>query len=46
MCRVLRSQGCSRVTLEVATENQHALGLYLTAGFAPEAGEDYWAVGL
>lgn len=46
MCRVLRSQGCSRVTLEVATENEHALGLYLSAGFAAEAGEDYWAVGL
>ncbi len=46
MCRVLRSQGCSRVTLEVATENAHALGLYLSVGFASEAGEDYWAVGL
>ena len=43
-CRLLRAQGCSRVTLEVATENDSALGLYLSTGFVQEAGEEYWAV--
>lgn len=43
-CRLLRGQGCSRVTLEVATENEGALGLYLSTGFAQEAGEEYWAI--
>ena len=43
-CRLLRAQGCDRVTLEVETANDTALGLYLSAGFVKEAGEDYWAL--
>lgn len=45
-CRLLRRRGCERVTLEVATHNAGALGLYLSTGFVPEAGEDYWALPL
>ncbi|MDP9183805.1 MAG: GNAT family N-acetyltransferase, partial [Actinomycetota bacterium] len=45
-CRDLRADGGERVTLEVETENAHALGLYTALGFVPEAGEDYWALGL
>jgi ribosomal protein S18 acetylase RimI-like enzyme len=45
-CRALRAQGVDRITLEVETENAHALGLYTSLGFVPEAGEDYWALGL
>lgn len=46
VCRQLREQGCSRVTLEVETQNAGALGLYTSTGFEREAGEDYWAVEL
>lgn len=46
VCRQLRDQGCSRVTLEVETQNASALGLYTSTGFVREAGEDYWAVEL
>ena len=46
VCRHLRDQGCSRVTLEVETQNASALGLYTSVGFVREAGEDYWAVEL
>jgi ribosomal protein S18 acetylase RimI-like enzyme len=46
VCRLLREQGCSRVTLEVETQNANALRLYTSTGFVPEAGEDYWAVEL
>jgi ribosomal protein S18 acetylase RimI-like enzyme len=45
-CRALRDEGVSRVTLEVETENENALRLYTSTGFAREAGEDYWAVPL
>ena len=45
-CRTLREEGVERVTLEVETENAHALGLYTSLGFVPEAGEDYWALPL
>ncbi len=45
-CRLLRAQGCARVTLEVETQNEGALGLYTSVGFQREAGEDYWAVPL
>ena len=45
-CRMLRADGRSRVTLEVETENEHALGLYTSSGFVREAGEDYWRVEL
>ncbi len=43
-CRLLRAQGCDRVTLEVETANDTALRLYLSTGFVKEAGEDYWAL--
>ena len=45
-CRLLRSQGCDRVHLEVSVDNDRALGLYTSTGFAQEATEDYWAVSL
>lgn len=45
-CRLLRAQGCGRVTLEVETANDTALGLYLSTGFVQEAGEEYWAIDL
>lgn len=45
-CRSLRAEGVDRVTLEVETQNAHALGLYTSLGFVPEAGEDYWALPL
>lgn len=43
-CRLLGERGCTRITLEVETENEHALGLYTSTGFVAEAGEDYWAL--
>ncbi len=43
-CRLLREKECDRVTLEVETANDTALGLYLSTGFVKEAGEDYWAL--
>ena len=45
-CRLLRAQGCERVHLEVSVDNDRALGLYTSTGFAQEATEDYWAVSL
>ena len=45
-CRLLRAEGYARVTLEVATENDRALGLYTATGFVQETTEDYWAVTL
>lgn len=41
-CRELRAQGADRVTLEVAIDNDRALGLYLSVGFVGEATEDYF----
>jgi ribosomal protein S18 acetylase RimI-like enzyme len=43
-CRELRADGIGQVTLEVETENAHALGLYTSLGFRVEAGEDYWTL--
>jgi ribosomal protein S18 acetylase RimI-like enzyme len=43
-CRQLYESGCTRITLEVETENEQALGLYTSTGFVAEAGEDYWAL--
>lgn len=43
-CRLLREEGADRVTLEVAVENEHALGLYTNTGFVPVATEDYYAL--
>jgi ribosomal protein S18 acetylase RimI-like enzyme len=42
VCRQARRDGFVRVTLEVETENEHALRLYTSTGFVREAGEDYW----
>ena len=44
VCGQLASDGAARVALEVATDNEHALGLYTSLGFAPVATEDYYAV--
>jgi ribosomal protein S18 acetylase RimI-like enzyme len=44
VCRLLRADGRSRVTLEVETQNESALGLYTSSGFVREAGENYWRV--
>jgi ribosomal protein S18 acetylase RimI-like enzyme len=41
-CRQLRGQGAERVGLEVAVENEHALGLYTSLGFEPVVTEDYY----
>jgi ribosomal protein S18 acetylase RimI-like enzyme len=43
-CRLLREEGASRVGLEVAVENEHALGLYTDTGFVPVTTEDYYAL--
>jgi ribosomal protein S18 acetylase RimI-like enzyme len=46
VCRTLRDEGARRVTLEVASDNDRALDLYLSVGFSREATEDYFAVPL
>lgn len=43
-CRLLREQGMRRVALEVAVENERALGLYTSIGFRPVTTEDYYAL--
>jgi ribosomal protein S18 acetylase RimI-like enzyme len=43
-CRDLRARGASTVGLEVAVENERALGLYTSVGFRRVSTEDYWAV--
>lgn len=43
-CRMLRSEGAARVALEVAVENERALGLYTSVGFEPVTTEDYYAL--
>ena len=43
-CRLLREEGAVRVGLEVAVENEHALGLYTSTGFRPVTTEDYYAL--
>jgi ribosomal protein S18 acetylase RimI-like enzyme len=43
-CRLLRSEGAARVALEVAVENERALGLYTSVGFEPVTTEDYYAL--
>lgn len=42
VCTRERSAGAKRVTLEVATDNDRALGLYTAVGFVPLATEDYF----
>ena len=44
VCRQLRTEGVPRIGLEVAVDNERALGLYTSVGFARVATEDYWAV--
>jgi ribosomal protein S18 acetylase RimI-like enzyme len=43
-CRLLREEGMRRVGLEVAVENERALGLYTSIGFRPVTTEDYYAL--
>jgi len=44
VCHDLRTHGVDTVTLEVETDNDHALGLYTSLGFERRATEDYFAV--
>jgi ribosomal protein S18 acetylase RimI-like enzyme len=44
VCLQLRSEGAQRVGLEVATTNEHALGLYTSLGFELVTTEDYYAI--
>jgi ribosomal protein S18 acetylase RimI-like enzyme len=46
VCRRLRDEGVRRVGLEVAVENDHALGLYTSLGFIQVTTEDYYALSL
>jgi ribosomal protein S18 acetylase RimI-like enzyme len=43
-CRDLHGRGAARITLEVATDNDRALGLYESVGFERRATDDYFAV--
>lgn len=44
VCTQLRADGATRVGLEVAVQNEHALGLYTSIGFRPRTTEDYYAL--
>jgi len=44
VCHQLRDEGARRIGLEVAVDNEHALGLYTSLGFAPVTTEDYYAL--
>jgi ribosomal protein S18 acetylase RimI-like enzyme len=46
VCHELRAEGARRVRLEVAVDNDRALRLYTSVGFAPVATEDYYALPL
>jgi ribosomal protein S18 acetylase RimI-like enzyme len=46
VCRGLFDQGATTVGLEVAVDNDHALGLYLSLGFTPVSTEDYYELKL
>jgi len=46
VCHQLRQEGATRVCLEVAVENERALGLYTSIGFARVTTEDYYALPL
>ncbi len=43
-CRQARAQGAATVRLEVAGDNDRALGLYTAVGFRPVVTEDYYAL--
>jgi ribosomal protein S18 acetylase RimI-like enzyme len=45
-CEQLRAEGARRIGLEVAVENDRALGLYTSVGFTPVITEDYFALPL
>jgi ribosomal protein S18 acetylase RimI-like enzyme len=45
-CEQLRADGARRIGLEVAVENDRALGLYTSVGFTPVITEDYFALPL
>ncbi len=45
-CERLRADGAQRIQLEVEVENDRALGLYTSIGFAPVTTEDYYAMPL
>lgn len=44
VCHLLRAEGTRRVCLEVAVENERALGLYTSIGFDQVATDDYYAL--
>ncbi|MGH9075359.1 MAG: GNAT family N-acetyltransferase, partial [Acidimicrobiales bacterium] len=44
VCRQLRTEGARRIGLEVAVDNDRALGLYTSIGFTEVATEDYYAL--
>jgi ribosomal protein S18 acetylase RimI-like enzyme len=44
VCRRLRDQGVTSIGLEVAVDNEHALGLYTSLGFTRTTTEDYYAL--
>jgi ribosomal protein S18 acetylase RimI-like enzyme len=46
VCHQLQNEGVSSVGLEVAVDNDHALGLYTSLGFAPVTTEDYYELPL
>jgi ribosomal protein S18 acetylase RimI-like enzyme len=46
VCRELREDGVQRIGLEVAVENDHALGLYTSLGFMQTTTEDYYEIPL
>lgn len=43
-CEQLRADGAQRIGLEVAIDNDRALALYTSIGFAPVTTEDYYAL--
>ena len=45
-CEQLREEGARRIGLEVSVDNDRALALYTSLGFAPVATEDYFALPL
>jgi ribosomal protein S18 acetylase RimI-like enzyme len=46
VCRQLRHEGMERVQLEVAVNNDRALGLYTSLGFTRAHTEDYYELAL
>lgn len=45
-CEWLRAEGARQIGLEVDVENDRALGLYTSVGFAPVITEDYYALSI